>query len=71
MARIVGVDIPRNKKVPYSLSYIHGIGLTTAKLLCQEAKVDINAREVNKSPALSFFNIRIFLSIYQQYSPNF
>ena len=41
MARIVGVDIPRNKKVPYSLSYIHGIGLTTAKLLCQEAKVDI------------------------------
>ena len=44
MARIVGVDIPRNKKVPYSLSYIHGIGLTTAKLLCQEAKVDINAR---------------------------
>ena len=44
MARIVGVDIPRNKKVPYSLSYIHGIGLTSAKLLCQEAKVDINAR---------------------------
>ena len=43
MARIVGVDIPRNKKVPYSLSYIHGIGLTTAKQLCQIAKVDINA----------------------------
>ncbi|GIS54297.1 hypothetical protein Ct9H90mP29_13390 [bacterium] len=38
MARIVGVDIPRNKKVPYSLSYIHGIGLTTAKLLCQKLK---------------------------------
>ena len=44
MARIVGVDIPRNKKVAYSLSYIHGIGLTTAKQLCQIAKVDINAR---------------------------
>ena len=30
MARIVGVDIPRNKKVAYSLCYIHGIGLSTA-----------------------------------------
>ena len=44
MARIVGVDIPRNKKVPYSLSYIHGIGLTTALQLCKEAKVDTDAR---------------------------
>ena len=44
MARIVGVDIPRNKKVPYSLCYIHGIGLTTAKQLCQTAKVDFNLR---------------------------
>ena len=44
MARIVGVDIPRNKKVPYSLSYIHGIGLTTAKQLCSKAKIDLNTR---------------------------
>jgi len=44
MARIVGVDIPRNKKVPYSLCYIHGIGLTTAQKLCEKAKVDLNTR---------------------------
>ena len=44
MARIVGVDIPRNKKVPYSLCYIHGIGLTTAKKLCKKAKVDFDVR---------------------------
>ena len=44
MARIVGVDIPRNKKVPYSLCYIHGIGLTIAKKLCKEAKVELDAR---------------------------
>ena len=44
MARIVGVDIPRNKKVPYSLTYIHGIGLTTAMQLCKEAKLDTDAR---------------------------
>ena len=44
MARIVGVDIPRNKKVSYSLRYIHGIGLTTAQKLCVEAKVDPDTR---------------------------
>ena len=44
MARIVGVDIPRNKKVHYSLCYIHGLGLTTAKKLCKVAKVDMDVR---------------------------
>ena len=44
MARIVGVDIPRNKKVIYSLRYIHGIGLMTAKLLCEKSKIDPNTR---------------------------
>ena len=44
MARIVGVDIPRNKKVPYALRYIHGIGTTTAIKLCAEAKVDQKSR---------------------------
>ena len=44
MARIVGVDIPRNKKVIYSLRYIHGIGLTKAKVLCEISKIDPNLR---------------------------
>ena len=44
MARISGVDIPRDKKVPYSLCYIHGIGLTLAKNICEYAKVDENKR---------------------------
>ena len=44
MARIAGVDIPREKKVPYSLCYIHGIGLTTAKEICEKAKVDYDSR---------------------------
>ena len=44
MARIVGVDIPRNKKVIYSLRYIHGIGLTKAKVLCEVSKIDPNTR---------------------------
>jgi ribosomal protein S13 len=28
MVRLVGVDLPRNKKIAYALTYIHGIGLS-------------------------------------------
>ena len=44
MARIVGVDIPNDKVVTYSLTYIYGIGLSTAKKIVADAKVDPNKR---------------------------
>ena len=44
MARIVGIDIPRNKKIAYSLCYIHGIGLSTAVKICVKAKIDAEKR---------------------------
>ena len=44
MARIVGIDIPRNKKIVFSLCYIHGIGTTTALKICEMAKVDQEKR---------------------------
>ena len=31
MVRLVGVDLPRDKRIAYALTYIHGIGLTSAK----------------------------------------
>ena len=40
MARLVGVDIPNDKPVRISLTYIYGIGRHTAELICQGAKVD-------------------------------
>ena len=40
MARIVGVDIPNDKQVAFSLTYIYGIGRTTARKICENAKVD-------------------------------
>ena len=40
MARIVGVDIPNDKPVAFSLTYIYGIGRTTARNICEAAKVD-------------------------------
>ncbi len=44
MARLVGVDIPRDKKIAYSLRYIYGIGLTTAQATCDKAGVDPDVR---------------------------
>ena len=44
MARIVGVDIPRNKKIAFSLCYIHGIGMSTALEICKIAKIDTGKR---------------------------
>jgi len=44
MARILGVDIPNNKKVQYSLTYIYGIGTSLAGKILSEAKVDPNKR---------------------------
>ena len=44
MARIVGIDIPRNKKIVFSLCYIHGIGTKTALKICEMAKVDKEKR---------------------------
>lgn len=40
MARISGVDIPREKRVDVSLRYIFGIGPTTARRVCDEARID-------------------------------
>jgi small subunit ribosomal protein S13 len=39
MARISGVDLPREKRIEISLQYIYGIGKTTAKNLCARAEV--------------------------------
>lgn len=44
MARIVGVDIPNEKQLEYSLQYIYGIGATHAKSICAETKIDGTTR---------------------------
>ena len=47
MAHIVGVDIPNEKRVVISLTYIYGIGHSTAHKICQNAKVDEDIRVKN------------------------
>ncbi len=44
MARIAGVNIPTNKRVLIALTYIHGIGRTTALELCNACEIDLQTR---------------------------
>lgn len=44
MVRLVGVDLPRNKKIMYALTYIHGIGLTSAKRIVEVANINPETR---------------------------
>lgn len=44
MARIAGVDIPRDKRLEIALTYIYGIGLTRAQQICRETEIDPNTR---------------------------
>ena len=44
MVRLVGVDLPRNKRIAYALTSIHGIGLTSARKIIDLAKVDPGTR---------------------------
>ena len=44
MVRLVGVDLPRNKRIAYALTYIHGIGLTSAKKLIEIANISSETR---------------------------
>ena len=50
MARIAGVDLPRNKKLQYGLTYIYGIGYTFAGDICEKAGVDpeIRVQDLNE-----------------------
>ncbi|MDG2335460.1 MAG: 30S ribosomal protein S13 [Myxococcota bacterium] len=40
MARIAGVDLPRNKRIEISLTYIFGVGRTSATEICEKAGID-------------------------------
>jgi small subunit ribosomal protein S13 len=44
MARIAGVDLPRDRKIEYALPVIYGIGLSTARKILQKTGVDPNKR---------------------------
>jgi len=47
MPRIAGVDLPRNKRVEYGLTYIFGIGVSKAQSILKEARVKLDTRTDN------------------------
>ncbi len=44
MPRILGIDIPNDKRIEVSLTYIYGIGLSRSQLILEEAGIDPNLR---------------------------
>lgn len=47
MVRFVGIDLPKKKKIVYALTYIHGIGLTSATKIIELAKINPDTRTEN------------------------
>jgi len=47
VARIAGIDLPRNKRIEVALTYIYGIGRSTAQKILGQAGIDFNTRTDN------------------------
>ena len=59
MVRLLGIDLPRNKRIEYALTYIHGIGLTSAKKIVQLAEISPETRtnDITKEQSVLLRNI--------------
>ncbi len=44
MARLFGVDLPKNKRMEIALTYIHGIGRTSSRKILEKAGISINTK---------------------------
>ena len=58
MARIVGIDLPRNKKIEYALPYIYGIGKTLSNKILEKSGVnpDTRVNELSEEQLLAIRN---------------
>ncbi len=59
MARILGVDLPKDKRIEAALPYLDGIGPTLARVILDEAKIDYNkrAKDLSEEEVLKIANI--------------
>lgn len=44
MLRLVGIDLPENKRIEVAITYIYGVGPTNARTILESAKIDLNTR---------------------------
>jgi small subunit ribosomal protein S13 len=66
MARIAGVDLPNAKRVEYGITYIYGIGISTARKILKDTGVnpdirvkDLNEQEINKLREYIEHNVKV------------
>jgi small subunit ribosomal protein S13 len=59
VVRLVGVDLPRNKRIAYALTYIHGIGINTAKELIALANIsdEIRTNDLTTEETIALRNV--------------
>ena len=59
MVRLLGIDLPKNKRIEYALTYIHGIGLTSAKKIVKLAEINPKTRtnDINTEQSVVLRNI--------------
>jgi len=59
VVRLLGIDLPKNKRIEYALTYIHGIGLTSAKKIVQLAEINPETRtnDINTEQSVALRNI--------------
>ena len=77
MARIAGVDIPREKRLEISLTYIYGIGRTTAQLVCDQTDMsrdtrvrDLTEEEVSRLRGFIDQNLKVEGDLRREISQN-
>jgi small subunit ribosomal protein S13 len=77
MARISGVDIPREKRLEISLTYIYGIGRTTAQLVCDQTDMsrdtrvrDLTEEEVSRLRGFIDQNLKVEGDLRREISQN-
>lgn len=51
MLRLVGIDLPENKRIEIALTYVYGIGPKISKIILERAKIDVNLRAKELSAA--------------------
>jgi len=77
MPRILGFNIPDNKKILYALPYLYGVGLSTSKVVLRSAKVDPDKRakdltteEINKIQKIIETNYKVEGVLRKEVSQN-
>ena len=64
MARIAGIDLPKNKRIEIGLTYLFGVGLNTSKEILEATKIDANKLVLEKPSKVTSRIKQTFFIIY-------